>query len=228
MAEEKEDILDEVKEAYSKTEHYLEENKRSLGIILGAIVLLIAGYFLWQKFYVEPQEDEARSEMFMAEKYFEKDSLDLAINGNKKFKGFKFITEEYSITKSANLAHYYLGICYLRKGKFEDALNELKEFSTDDEFLGSVALGAQGDAYMELGKKEDAASQYLDAAKNSNNEFTAPFYLMKAAMAYEEMNNFANAVKIYEQIKSDYYESPEGRDIDRFLERAKGLQGDSK
>jgi hypothetical protein len=46
---------------------------------------------------------------------------------------------------------------------------------------------------------------------------------MKAAMAYEEQQNFENAAKIYQQIKADYNESPEGRDIDRYLERAKAL-----
>jgi tetratricopeptide (TPR) repeat protein len=225
MAEEKEDILVDVKEAYSKTEHYLEQNKRSLAIILGAVVVLIAGYFVWQKLFVAPQEQEARSEMFMAEKYFEKDSLDKAINGDGKAKGFKYIIEEYSITKSANLAHYYLGISYLRKGKFEDAVKELNEFETDDEILGPIAIGAMGDAYMEMDKKDEAVSHYLKAAKEDNNKFTAPIYLMKAAVAYEELKNFENAIKIYEQIKADYSDSPEGRDIDRFLERAKALSG---
>lgn len=225
MAEEKEDILVDVKEAYSKTEHYLEQNKRSLAIILGAVVVLIAGYFVWKKLYVAPQENEARSEMFMAEKYFEKDSLDKAINGDGKAKGFKYIIEEYSITKSANLAHYYLGISYLKKGKFEDAIKELKEFETDDEILGPISIGAMGDAYMEMDKKDEAVSHYLKAAKEDNNKFTAPIYLMKAAVAYEEMKNFENAAKIYEQIKADYSDSPEGRDIDRFLSRAKALSG---
>jgi len=223
MAEEKEDVLVDVKEVYSKTEHYLEQNKRSLGIILGAIVLLIAGYFVWQKLYVAPQEEEARAQMFMAEKYFEKDSLDKAINGDAKHKGFKYIIEEYSITKSANLAHYYLGISYLKKGKFEDAIKELNEFETNDEILGPISIGAMGDAYMEMNKKEEAVSHYLKAAKLDNNKFTAPIYLMKAAMAYEEQQNFENAAKIYQQIKADYNESPEGRDIDRYLERAKAL-----
>jgi TolA-binding protein len=78
---------------------------------------------------------------------------------------------------------------------------------------------------MEMDKKDDAVSHYLKAAKEDNNKFTAPIYLMKAAVAYEELKNFENAIKIYEQIKADYSDSPEGRDIDRFLERAKALSG---
>jgi tetratricopeptide (TPR) repeat protein len=223
MAQEKEEVIVDVQEAYSKTERYLEENRKSLTIIIVAIVAVILGYFAWKKFYVAPREAEAMSEMFMAEKYFEKDSLDLAINGDGNFKGFKYIIEEYGITKSANLAHYYLGISYLRKGDFQLAIDHLKEFDTDDDMLGPVSIGATGDAYLELGKNEDAVGHYLKAAKKANNKFITPVYLMKAGMAYEELGNHKNAVKVYEQIRSDYYDSPEGRDVERYLARAKAL-----
>jgi tetratricopeptide (TPR) repeat protein len=224
MAENKEVLVD-VQEVYSKTERYIEENRKSLGVILGAIVLVIGGYFAWDRLYVRPLEDEARSAMFMAQKYFEKDSLNKAINGDGNYKGFKYIIDEYGVTKSANLAHYYLGICYLNQGKFQDAINQLKEFDTDDEILGPVATGAIGDANLELGKKEEAVNFYLKAAKQNDNKFTTPYYLMKAAVAYEEQKDYKNAVKIYEQIKSNYNDSSEGRDIDRYLSRARMLSG---
>jgi TolA-binding protein len=225
MAEQKEEVVLDVQEAYSRTERYIEENKRSLLIITGAIVAVIAGFFAWKKLYVEPLETEAQGQMFMAQQYFEKDSLNKAINGDGNFKGFKYIVEEYGITKSANLAHYYLGISYLRTGKFNEAIAELKEFETDDEILGPVATGAIGDSYMEMDKKEEAAEHYLKAAKMSANKFTAPIYLMKAGMAYEEQNKFDNAIKVYEQVKLDFPESTEGRDIEKYLARAKAMAG---
>jgi tetratricopeptide (TPR) repeat protein len=146
-------------------------------------------------------------------------------NGDGNYKGFKYIIDEYGVTKSANLAHYYLGICFLNQGKFQDAINQLKEFDTDDEILGPVATGAIGDANLELGKKEEAVNFYLKAAKQNDNKFTTPYYLMKAAVAYEEQKDYKNAVKIYEQIKSNYNDSSEGRDIDRYLSRARMLAG---
>lgn len=225
MAEQKEEVVLDVQEAYSRTERYIEENKRSLLIIVGAIVAVIAGFFAWKKFYVEPLETEAQSQMFMAQQYFEKDSLNKAINGDGNYKGFKYIIEEYGLTKSANLAHYYLGISYLRTGKFNEAIAELNEFETDDQILGPVAVGATGDAYMEMDKKDEAAEHYLRAAKMSANKFTTPIYLMKAGMAYEELKKFDNAVKVYEQVKLDYSESSEGREVEKYLARAKALAG---
>jgi tetratricopeptide (TPR) repeat protein len=225
MAQEKDDVMVDVQEVYSKTERYIEENKRSLAIIGGGILLIIAGYFAWDKLYIGPKELDAQKEMFMAEKYFEQDSINKAINGDGNYKGFKYIIDEYGFTKSENLAHYYLGICYLKKGEYQNAIDQLNEFDTDDKIIGPISIGAIGDANMEMGKVEDAISYYLKAAKSSENKFTTPIYLMKAGLAYEGQKNYENALKIYEQIKSDYSESTEGREIEKYLSRAKAMAG---
>jgi TolA-binding protein len=223
--EEKDELLVDVQHAYSKTELYIEENKKSLAIIAAGIILVVTGYFAWDKLYVAPQEEEAQSKMFVAQQYFENDSLDKAINGDGNNPGFKTIAEDYGVTKSANLVHYYLGVCYLKKGKFEDAISELKQFDTDSEVLGPVATGAMGDATLELGKQEDAVALYLKAAKMNENKFTTPLYLMKAGGVYEDLKNYDIALKVYEQIKSDYVTSTEGREIEKYIARVKALKG---
>jgi TolA-binding protein len=225
QTEEKDELLVDVQHAYSKTELYIEENKKSLAIIAAGIILVVTGYFAWDKLYVAPQEEEAQSKMFVAQQYFENDSLDKAINGDGNNPGFKTIAEDYGVTKSANLAHYYLGVCYLKKGKFEDAISELKQFDTDSEVLGPVATGAMGDATLEMGKQDDAVALYLKAAKMNENKFTTPLYLMKAGGVYEDIKNYDNALKVYEQIKSDYVTSTEGREIEKYIARVKALKG---
>ena len=55
------------------------------------------------------KENEAKAQMWMAEQYFERDSFNLALNGDGNYLGFLDIIEEYGITKSANLANYYYG-----------------------------------------------------------------------------------------------------------------------
>lgn len=221
----KEEMLVDMQKAYGKTEHYIEDNKKSLTIILGAIVVLITGYFAWTKLYVAPKEAEAQNQMFVAEKYFEKDSFKLAINGDGNYMGFEKIVEEYGVTSSGNLARYYLGMCYLKTGQFEKAIENLNEFDSDDEILAPLAIGAIGDAKMELNDTEQAISFYLKAAKERTNNFTTPIFLMKAALAYESQNNFENALKIYEQIKADFSTTTEGREIEKYISKAKLLAG---
>jgi tetratricopeptide (TPR) repeat protein len=159
--------------------------------------------------------------MFMAEKYFEQDSLKKALNGDGQYLGFLAIIDEYGMTKSANLAQYYAGISYLKLGQFDKALEHLDKFSSDDELIGPMAKGAMGDANMELNQTQKAADLYKEAAEMRKNEFTTPLFLMKSGLAYEELGNFEKALEAYKKIKADYSRSFEGREIDKniaFLE----------
>ena len=124
-----------VEEALSKTENFIEKNQKLLAYIVGGIVAVVLIYMAYKKFYVAPREQKAQEQMWMAEKYFEKDSLNKAINGDGNYYGFKKIIDEYSGTKASNRSHYYLGLCYLKKGQFQNAIEQLKDFSTSGKTL---------------------------------------------------------------------------------------------
>ena len=211
-----------VEEALSKTERFIEKNQKILTIVIGAIVVVVLVFFAFKRFYMAPREQESLEQMFMAERYFEGDSLSLALNGDGMYPGFLDIIDDYGMTKGANLSKYYAGVCYLRMGNYEEALDYLKSFKGKDHILGPMAKGAAGDAYMELNQAAKAVSYYLDAAESSKNEFTAPLFLMKAGWAYEVQNDFNKALKTYERIKQEFPTSNEGREIDKYIARAKG------
>jgi tetratricopeptide (TPR) repeat protein len=206
-----------VENALSRTEQYIEENQKSLTIIILAIVVVVGGYLGYKKFYLEPSNREASASMYVAEQYFDKDSFELALNGDGANFGFLEIIDEYSITKSANLAHYYAGICYLRTGQFEDAIDNLEKFDSEDIMVASVALGAIGDCYMELDEKEKAASYYLKAGLRKKNSFTSPVFLKKAGLAYEDLQKYDKALKAYQQIEKDYPDTDEGKLIKKYI-----------
>jgi tetratricopeptide (TPR) repeat protein len=213
--------LEVVESTLSRTEKYIEDNKKSLSIIIAVIIVIIGGYLGFKKFIVEPQEKEAASQMFMAEHFFEIDSFELALNGKGEYLGFIEIAEEYSITKSGNLANYYAGMSYLRLGKFEEAIEFLKNFNSDDEIVMTLAISAIGDANMELGNIEEAISYYVKATERKPNEFSTPLMLMKLGMVYESQNKYDKALECYEKIQNDYSKSNEGRNIRKYIARAK-------
>ena len=214
------EVIVDIEEVYSRSEKFIELYKKQITYITGGIIAIVAGYFGYIKLYLEPLESEAQSEMFRAEQYFEKDSLDKAVNGDGVAYGFIDIIDIYGGTKSANLAHYYLGISYLKQGLYEDAIDELSSFSSSDIMLSSISTGAQGDAYMELGETDAAISQYKDAANTKPNKFTSPIYLLKAGQALESIGDYEGAVDVYNSILEDYPESVEGRDIKKYISRA--------
>lgn len=223
----------DVEGQFDRMELFYENNKKQIGIVAAAIVALVGLVLAFKMWYVPTRDAEAQAEIFYAEQYFEKDSFNIALNGgktlrqadgtDKAIKGFKEIADEFSFTPTANLAHYYAGICNLRIGQYQEAIDELENFSTDDILLQSVAIGAMGDANMELKNTDAALKYYLKAADKNSNEFTSPVYLKKAGFAYETKGEYAEAVKVYERIQKEYAKSTENRDIEKYITRAKIL-----
>jgi tetratricopeptide (TPR) repeat protein len=216
-----EERIEAVESALSKTEQFIESNQKILTYIIGGIIIVILLFFGFKKFISAPKEKKAQTAMFKAEYYFEKDSLDLALNGDGESNGFLDIIDDYGSTKSGNLARYYAGVCYLNKGEYQKAIDYLKKFSSDDIIVSGMALGSIGDAYMSLNNTSKAIDYYLDAANKNPNDFVSPVYMLKAGWAYEIMGNWIEARAIYERIKKEYPQAREARDIDKYIARAK-------
>ena len=215
-----EDQFAQIEETLSKTEQYIEKNQKNLIRIIGAIVAAIALFLGFQNFVIAPMEQDAQTDIFMAELYFQKDSFNLALNGDGQYLGFVDIIDEYSWTKAGELAKYYAGLSYLNIGDFENAIEYLDDFSSDDIILSSLALGCIGDAYMELNDTENAISYYEDAASYTDNEFTTPRYMLKQAMIHESNGDYADALALYKGIEEDYKSSREGNGIEKYIARA--------
>lgn len=215
-----EDQFAQIEETLSKTEQYIEDNQKSLTIIVCAIVAVIALFIGYQNLYLAPIEKDAQAEMFMAELYFQKDSFNLALNGDGQYLGFLDIADEYSITKAGKLANYYAGLSYLNTGDFENAIDYLGNFSSEDIILSSLALGCIGDAYMELLDTDNALSYYEDAASYTDNEFTAPRYMLKQAIIHESNGDYDDALALYKEIEANYKSSREGNGIEKYITRA--------
>ena len=205
--------------ALTKTEQYIENNQKSLTIIVIAIIAIIGTFLGYTKLYIAPMEKEAQSQAFAAEQYFERDSFNLALNGDGNYLGFIDIIDNYGPSKTGNLSHYYAGISYRQIGEFENAIKHLKKFTTKDGMVSAVAYGAIGDCYVELGKLSEGAKYYQRAA-NNKNEFTSPIFLMKAGRIFEELENNSEALKVYNQIKKNYSKSNEAREIEKYITRA--------
>ena len=215
------DNLTEVESALTKTEQFLESNQKLISIVIGAIVVVAVGYLALNKFYIEPRTTNAQDQMFMAQNYFEKDSFNLALNGDGNNLGFLDIIDDFGSTDAGNLANYYAGVSYLHMGQFDKAIEHLKSFNTDDALLAPISLGAQGDAQLELGKTEKAIELYTEAYKINENILTSPVYMLKAGVLLESANKTADALKIYETIKLKFPESNEGKNIDKYIARVK-------
>jgi tetratricopeptide (TPR) repeat protein len=206
----------------ANADNFLKENRKSLTVIGGAIVALVLLYLGYQKFYLSPRAEKAANEMFKAERYVEVDSLaDKAIKGDGSYPGFEKIADEYSNTKSANLANVYLGGLYLKKGEFQKAIESLGKYSTTGSVvIDPLVLGMLGDAYSELKDYNKAVTFYKKASSKYENSFTSPLFLKKLGLVYEEQKDYDAALKVYQKIKSGFPDSYEASTIDTYIARA--------
>ena len=205
--------IENVEQTLTRTEQFLEQNYKPLLYVLAGAVLLVGIAWLL-RMYISKKNEEALSQMYMAEQYFGQDSLRLALNGDGNNLGFIDIAKEYRSTRSGKLANFYAGACLMHLGQYEEAIGYLTKYKQNDEVIAPQAKGLIGDAHVELGDMAAGIKNYLEAADMAENAFLTPIYLMKAGMLYENEGKWSDALKLYERVQDKYPESNEGRSID--------------
>lgn len=221
MAEQKVDEMEKVNEAISSSEKFLVNNQKTIMYVLVAIIAVVAVVLAVKNFYIEPRENKAQEAMYQAVLAFEKDSMNLALNGNEEFDGLLSVIDSYGSTKAGNLANAYAGLAYYKLGDYENAKNYLSKFGADDVLLSPAVTAMIGNALVNMDQAADAVKYFEKAATAADNSVYSPIYLMKAANVYIKLGENEKAIKIYEQIKNDYPASNEAANIDALIERAK-------
>jgi tetratricopeptide (TPR) repeat protein len=211
--------LEGIEQALTRSEQFIEDNQRILTYVLGGLIAILLVIIGGNRYYLKPLNEEAASEMFYAERFFEIDSFNLALNGYGTYPGFLNIMDDYGITKSARIARYYAGVCYHHLGENEEAIRYLDKFRTDDLLVGAAKFSTLGDAYVELGNLEKAASSYKSGIDKYQNNFSSPIMLKKLGIVYEEMGELDRALETYRSLELSYPDSPEGREIKKYIGR---------
>ncbi len=208
---------DAFEEKTNNSQAFISKNSKVLSGALAVIVIVVVAVFFY-KYFQKNKDQEARKDLFSAVFYFEKDSLDKALDGDGfSTEGLRYVYNEYKSTPSGNLAAYYIGAIHMQKGEYEDAIKYLKDFSSDDLLIQARAYALIGDAHFEL-EQYDNAITYLEKAANHrpNPQFT-PTYLMKLALAYEEKEQYANAKNCYQRIVDEFENSSEVNNAKKYL-----------
>ena len=202
----------------------LQRNRNILIGVVAALVLLVGGWFGYS-YYKQTKNEEAQTYMFPAVYHFEADSLNKALKGDGINDGLETIADEYSMTDAGNLAQFYAGVAYLKKGQFDNAINYLKDFKSSDLLVQARAYALLGDAYMEKGQAAEAINYYEKAADYKANSFFTPQYLMKLALAQETNNNTSEAIGTYDRIINEYPNSAEITNAKKYKSKLHGLAG---
>lgn len=211
--------LEGIEQALTRSEQFIEDNQKVLTYILGGLILVLLIIVGGNRYYLKPLNEEAAADMYYAERFFEIDSFNLALNGYGTYPGFLTIIDDYGLSKSAKISRYYAGICYHQLGDHQAAIEILNKFKTDDLLVGAAKYSTLGDAYVELGDYNKAVSAYRNGIDKYENNFSTPIMLKKLGLVYEELNQLDDALKTFRTIESNYPETPEGNEIMKYIGR---------
>ena len=214
--------------ALSQKEAVFMKHKKAISAAIVVVILIIAGVLSYETYISGPREQEASTALAKGQDYFANQQFELALKGDSTgYKGFLNIASDYSSTDAGNLANLYAGLCYANLDKWNDAVKYLEKYSAaDDEMVSPAATAALGNAYAHV-KQLDKAVEYLKkAASMADNQSAdkanvslSPSFLIQAGEILESQNKKDEALKIYQDIKKKYVNSPVSAEIDKYIER---------
>lgn len=230
MANKTEQVLEST-ENINNREAFFMRYKKAILIAVAAIIVVIAGVFLYISQISGPREEKASTALSKGQTYFNNEMFEQAVNGDDAgFVGFAKLADEYSGTKAGNLANLYAGLCYANLGKWAEAQKSLDAFSTeDDQMISPASQAALGDAYAHLNQLDKAVDAFKKAAdmadskaEDDTNNSLSPIFLIKAGEVLESQGKKDEALKIYQDIKKKYVNSMlvQSAEIDKYIERA--------
>ncbi|MDO5036101.1 MAG: tetratricopeptide repeat protein [Porphyromonas sp.] len=214
-----EKLEEETVEALSKSEQFLNKNTKSIAIGILVVILLVGGYLAYRHLYAMPREEKAYEAMSQAEFYFDRDSFQLALEGNgADVAGFLTIIDSYKGTKAENLAQAYAGRSYYHLNDYERAIEHLKKYTGKDIMVAPSTKSLIGDSYVALGNYKEAVKYFEEAAKMSDNQLLTPIFLKKAGLAYEALGDKEKALETYQSIQDKYSDTPEGMEVQKLIQ----------
>ena len=203
-----EETIVNVDELYSKSEQFVDKNRKQLTLGLGgaaALILIVIGY---SSLVVAPKNTAAEEAAFMAEHYFAKDSADLAMLGDGLNAGLEEILSDHSGTPAAARAAFELGIMHRDAARFDEAVEAFNQAGFGDDVFGPLTDANIGDCLVELGDLEGAEGHFASAASAAASGLAAkalsPMCSYKRALVLIELGNEDKARGVLEDLAEDF------------------------
>ena len=213
--------IEELNESLSGIEKKVEDNKKMIVWVVGAIVaiaVIILGYiYLIQN----PNLEKAKEEIAKADVDYTLGQDSIALNE------YMAVADNYS-NNAANRAGLNAAIILYQQGKYEEAIKYLNKFDAAGTLVGPASQSLLGDCYVNL-QKYDEAVKYFNKAISlaGDNELYTPLFMLKKATVLREQQKYAEEAELLQTIKDKYPNFIMGYqvDVDKYLERAKAQAG---
>lgn len=195
-------------EYYMDAVDFFEKYKKHFyigGIVVIAVILVIFIYFKRQA----ANNDAAGLELNLIKSVYLAGDYQQAINGDSAgtAKGLMFIVNNYGSSENGEIAKIMLANSLLALRDVDNAEKYFRDFSGSNPFLKAASYAGIASVYEARGEYLKAAEEYESASKVSKEITNADEYLFYAVRNYYWANDFENAKKLIDKIKTDYPKS---------------------
>lgn len=209
-------VVDGAQEAQDILARAKTNSKRILCLSI-FILAVIAAILIW--FFVAQNGSRKADEAIGRADVAQNDSIALQLYKEAAQHGYK----------SGNRAKIEVATRLYQQGKYEEALEYLKDASADDKIIASGIYALTGDCYVNLQKPADAIKAFEKAvSKADKNPMIVPLILIKEANVYRSEKNYSAEAKALKTIIDQYpqYMQTSQLDVRKLYERAKAMAGE--
>jgi tetratricopeptide (TPR) repeat protein len=209
--------------AAEKTAHWSVEHRNTLAIA-GVALVVIAAVVVGGWYYLSAQDEKASFDLSVAIRTLDTplraagtpaqpDSPSFASvkeRAEAAQKQFQAILGKYPHTRTADLAHYFLGVTFENVGDNASAEKNFKAVaSTGNKELASVAKLALATLYGTTNRTKEAVALYQELLNQPTASVSKVTAQLQLAELYQATNQPLDAKRLYEQVKKD---NPAGGD----------------
>jgi predicted negative regulator of RcsB-dependent stress response len=224
---------DDVREAFVHGGEAVASHKKLASSIVTIALFIAIAVFGW-RWYTQWQSGKASIELADAMKTYnariraagepadpnQPSFFDEKVKYDDAAKKFAVVADHYSRTRPGQEARYFEALCDERLGRNDRAATELDSLSkSSNADLEPIAKFRLAGVYAKLGKSAQAEQAYKDLMAKPTTLVPKPLVMLTLADYYSKSNP-AETVKLLNQIKQEFPESPASQEADKRLEAA--------
>lgn len=194
-----------------------EENKKKVYIGIAALVVIVAGIFLYVS-NRNAKNEEAEVKLSAVISLYEQGKYPEAMNGDPAagIMGLNAIVNEYGSTNSGETAKLYLGNCFFNLKDYDNALKQFDSYSGSNDIVKSSCISGMGAIYEAKGDLKKAGEYYEKAANVNKGVVINQENLFYAIRAYTNAGDKESARRVFASLKEQYPKSKYINESKRF------------
>ena len=203
--------------AAEKTADWTVEHRSTL-IISAVVAIIVLGAAIGGWYYLNAQDEKASLDLTVAVRTLDTQLRPAGTPEQPDFptftsaedrsqaaqKQFQAIVDKYPHTRTADMAHYFLGVTATNLGDNAAAERNFKHVaSAGNREIASVAKDALASLYSQTNRTKDAVALYQELINKPTTSVSKVTAQLQLAELYQDSNQPLDAKRIYEQVKKD-------------------------